>query len=120
MTTPTFPRFGSRPNPMYGLRYRSLCDRYEIYESDQLGGVTLDPVRWIAVRLDGPGEAGRVIGRHRCRQAAERRCVQDASRWEPSRMSRAVRKILCPDRCDVTSCSPVFGIQRRRRFGWNR
>jgi hypothetical protein len=80
MTTPTFPRLGLRPNPMYGLRYRSLCDRYELYESDQLGGVALDPVRWIAVRLDGPGEAGRVIGRHRCRQAAERRCVQDARR----------------------------------------
>lgn len=75
-----FPRVGRRTNPDYGLRYFSNDGRYELYESDQLGGVPLAPVRWIAVRRDETG--GRVIGRHRCRQAAERRCVQDAARLD--------------------------------------
>ena len=78
MPSINFPTAGVRLNPDEGVRYHSTCLRYEVYESDQVGGIPVDPVRWLAIRLDGQGEAGRVIGRHRCRQGAERKCVRAA------------------------------------------
>lgn len=80
MTSLNFPPLGHRTDPEGGLRYRSTCGRYELYQSDQIGGVALDPVRWLAVRLDGNG--GRVVGRHWKRSAAELSCLRDARRLD--------------------------------------
>lgn len=77
---------GRRKRKDVGVTYPSRCGRYEIYKSDQLYGVAITPVRWLAIRL---GEHGRVISRHWKRAAAERACECDAN---PKRKARHAKR----------------------------
>ena len=62
-----FPKRGRRLKEGYGLAFISRCQRYEVYKSDQVGGVKVRPVRWIAIaRAPHP----RIVSRHRSKAAA--------------------------------------------------
>ena len=63
--------YRKRSKPGYGIHYRSDGD-YKLYNSDQVGGVKLRVVRWLAIWIGPDGE--RLISRHRVRRAAERSC----------------------------------------------
>jgi hypothetical protein len=66
---------GVRRKPGYGLSYRSVCERYLLYKSDQVDGVAVRPVRWLAIRLL-PFQ--QTISHHKTRDAAAKACNDDA------------------------------------------
>jgi hypothetical protein len=78
ITTPAAPEFairGRRTKPGFGLHYASACGRYEIYKSDQVGGVPVKPARWLAISFVG---GRKVLSRHKTRTAAAIACVKHA------------------------------------------
>lgn len=70
-----FNKRGTRWKPDYGIYYRSKCGRFALYASDQVGGIPLAPVRWLAIQLQ---PVPSVISRHRKRDAAARACDRAA------------------------------------------
>jgi hypothetical protein len=78
VTQLTFNRRGHRRRPDGGLKYRSTDGRYELHKSDQVGGVRLRPVYWLAIALRDQ----RIISRHSKRQRAEAACRLHAKRRE--------------------------------------
>jgi hypothetical protein len=79
-TTLAFSKRGHRRKAEYGLYYRSRCGLYALYRSDQVGGVPVSPIRWLAITYKVYAQAGEVIGRHRTRSGAERSCVRHSRR----------------------------------------
>lgn len=68
-----FPSRGFRRKPDGGLTYRSKCKRFALHCGDQVGGVRMKVVRWLAIELLGNGSE-RIISRHYCRAAAIDAC----------------------------------------------
>jgi hypothetical protein len=73
----TFRARGVRRPADCGLVYLSLCGRFALYKSDQLYGVPIDPVRWLALQ-NFPRRL--VISHHRTRGAAAKACQRHARR----------------------------------------
>lgn len=65
---------GHRRKPGSGLTYRAVNGPYSVYCGDQVEGVKIKAVRWLAILKTETSE--RIISRHRCRKEAEKSCQQ--------------------------------------------
>lgn len=77
-----FPGKGYRPNPEYGLRYRSKCGNYVLAKQDRVGGIEMKRhskhLRWLAIfQRDGFQE---IISKHEYRETAIASCQKHAAK----------------------------------------
>lgn len=71
---------GKRRRPDSGLSYRCVNGPYVVYCSDQVAGIKVKPVRWLAIVKTQAAE--QIISRHRCRAQAEKACHRHFSSKE--------------------------------------